>query len=66
MKHLKLLALLAITLVAQSCAFNSDPEAPVAGNVSAIVGGRSVFGVEVDLLGRRVGAGVWMNPKDGE
>ena len=66
MKHLKLLALLAIPLGAQSCAFNSDPETPVAGNVSAIVGGRSVLGVEVDLLGRRVGAGVWLNPKDGE
>ena len=66
MKHLKLLALIAITFGAQSCAFNSDPETPVAGNVSAIVGGRSVLGVEVDLLGRRVGAGVWLNPKDGE
>ena len=66
MNHLKLLALIGITLAAQSCAFNSDPETPVAGNVSAIVGGRSVLGVEVNLLGRRVGAGVWLNPKDGE
>jgi len=66
MKYLKILALLAITLCAQSCAFNSDPETPVAANVSAIAGGRSVLGVEVDILGRRVGAGVWLNPKDGE
>ena len=66
MKHLKIFLLLATIIGAQSCAFNSDPETPVAANVSAIAGGRSVLGVEVDILGRRVGAGVWLNPKDGE
>ena len=63
MKYLPFFILL---MLAPGCAFNSDPETPVAGNVSAIVGGRSVLGVEVDLLGRRVGAGVWLNPKEGE
>jgi len=59
----KYIALFALVLVMPSCAFNTDPDTPVAANVSAVVGGRSVLGVEVDLLGRRVGAGVWMQQK---
>ena len=66
MKNPGILLLLALALMAPSCAFDSDSGTPVAGNVSAVAGGRSVIGVEVDLLGRRVGAGVWLHSKNGE
>ena len=63
---MKYLPFLILTILAPGCAFNSEDDTPVAANVSAVVGGRSVLGVEVDILGRRIGAGVWLNQKKTE
>ena len=60
----KLLFLAAIPLLFVSCAgVNSNSLKASVSNPSTVLGNRKLIGVEVDILSRRVGAGVWVHPK---
>jgi len=61
----KLLFLAAIPLLFVSCeGINSDSLKASVSNPSTVIGSRKVIGVEVDILSRRIGAGVWIQPKN--
>lgn len=61
----KLFILAAIPLLFVSCAgVNSNSLKASVSNPSTVLGSRKVIGVEVDILSRRVGAGVWVQPKN--
>ena len=61
----KLLFLAVIPLLFVSCAgVNSNSLKASVSNPSTVLGNRKVIGVEVDILSRRVGAWVWVQPKN--
>jgi hypothetical protein len=61
----KLLLLAALPLFFASCTgINSNSVKASVSNPAPVIGDRKVFGVEVDVLSRRVGAGVWIQPKN--
>ena len=61
----KLLFLAVVPLLFVSCAgVNSNSLKASVSNPSTVLGNRKVIGVEVDILSRRVGAGVWVQPKN--
>ena len=60
----KYLLLAIVPLLFESCTgINSDSLKASVSNPSTVLGPRKVIGVEVDALSRRVGAGVWVQPK---
>jgi len=63
MKIKLLLLSIAVLFLANCSGVNSNNLKASVSNPSTILGNRKVIGVEVDVLSRRVGAGVWMHPK---
>ena len=60
----KFLLLAIVPLLFANCTgINSDSLKASVSNPSTVLGSRKVIGVEVDVLSRRVGAGVWIQPK---
>ena len=60
----KYLLLAIVPLLFASCTgINSDSLKASVSNPSTVLGPRKVIGVEVDVLSRRGGAGVWVQPK---
>jgi hypothetical protein len=60
----KFLLLAIVPLLFANCTgINSESLKASVSNPSTVLGPRKVIGVEVDVLSRRVGAGVWVQPK---